>query len=144
MHLMACQFVVSSQLEEGTILRGVRVLLMRSIISPTSSSTEENVIHVSVENQCQTLLQAVAIFAGKSAALLMRKIRPEAMREAVQLAVKEACGWLASWKLSEGALPFSMLGQLRGQRSAEVLCSLLGSGDKCLKDFLYGLKIFMA
>ena len=53
------------------------------------------------------------IFTGKSAALLMRKIRPEAMTEAVDFAVDETCRWIADWHLHEEAVPFTQLGQFR-------------------------------
>ena len=43
----------------------------------------------------------------------MRKIRPEAMAEAVQLATEEACSWLTDWHLHEQAVPLRELGQLR-------------------------------
>lgn len=51
--------------------------------------------------------------AGKSAALIMRKIQPEAMAEALQLAVKEAGEWLAALALKEGATPPSLLAKMR-------------------------------
>ena len=59
-----------------------------------------------------------ACLTGKSAALIMRKIRPEAMAEAVQLAVSEACDWFAEWTLHADAVHYSLLHHLRADTSS--------------------------
>ena len=62
--------------------------------------------------------------AGKSAALIMRKIRPEAMAEAQDLAVREAGEWLAALALREGATPPSLLAKMRGDAAARCTAPL--------------------
>lgn len=59
-------------------------------------------------------------FTGKSAALIMRKIRPEAMAEAVQLAVRQVGDLFAGVSLSSQVPAFKVL---MGQDAA------IGSAD---------------
>ena len=50
---------------------------------------------------------------GKSAALLMRKIRPEARVAAQALAVQEICDWFGSWSLSGKTVAPSLLEKVK-------------------------------
>ena len=62
---------------------------------------------------------------GKSAALLMRKIRPEARAAAQGLAVQEICDWFGSWSLSGKTVFPSLLEKVKAdlaERSASISC----------------------
>lgn len=48
----------------------------------------------------------------------MRKIQPDAMAAAGQLAVQEAGDWLAALTLREGATPPSLLAKMRADAAA--------------------------
>ena len=63
--------------------------------------------------------RAVMPRAAKSAALIMRKIRPAAMAEARALAVQEAGEWLAAMTLRESATPASLLLKMREDAAAK-------------------------
>ena len=55
---------------------------------------------------------------GKSAAIIMRRIQPDAMAAARKLALDEACDWLASLRLHEAATHPSLLQKLRDDAAA--------------------------